>query len=134
MAAKTEIILSRIRDGGQRRCAELRGRGAESNAASWYEANGFVVLARRLRTGGGELDLIVADSALVIFVEVKTRRHLRDAAESVSRRQQRRLADAAEIALAEHPDWRRDGTRFDVVLLVGDALIPIEDAFRPDGN
>ena len=131
MTTKDNIALLNLQNLAKRRRAERRGRDAESTVASWYEGKAFVVLARRLRTQGGELDLIVADHALLIFVEVKTRRHLRDAAESVSPRQQRRLADAAEIALAEHPDWRRDGTRFDVVLLVGDALIPIEDAFRP---
>ncbi|MCF3946751.1 YraN family protein [Acidiphilium sp. AL] len=125
------LTLPGLQKSAQRRRAELCGRDAESIAASWYEERGFAILARRLRTGGGELDLVVASRTLVIFVEVKARRHVRAAAESVSRRQQKRLAAAAEIALAENPAWWRDGARFDVVLVVGDAVIPIEDAFRP---
>ncbi|HEX7389161.1 MAG TPA: YraN family protein, partial [Acidiphilium sp.] len=61
----------------------------------------------------------------------KTRRTARAAVESVSKRQQRRLAAAAEIVLAEHPDWQREGIRFDVALVVGESVLRIADAFRP---
>jgi putative endonuclease len=46
-------------------------------------------------------------------------------------RQKARLLAAAEIALAEHPDWMREGMRFD--LMVVDAagnVRRIADAFR----
>lgn len=115
-----------------RRAAEFRGRQAESLVAGWYIERGFRVLAQRLRTGGGELDLVVADDRTVAFVEVKSRARLRQAVEAVTLRQQRRIAAAAVIALATNPAWRRDHTRFDVMLVVGGEVVSIPDAFRPE--
>lgn len=99
--------------------------------AAWYAVRGFEALGQRLRTARGEIDLIVADAAMVVFVEVKARRRADQAAYAVTPRQQIRLAGAAEIALADHADWCRDATRFDVVLVVGDVITVIPDAFRP---
>ncbi len=96
----------------------------------WYETHGYIVLGRRLRTKRGEVDLVVTNDDTIIFVEVKARRSAVAGAESVTLRQQARIAAAAEILLAEHPDWARDSTRFDVVLVVAGAIIPIPDAFR----
>ncbi|ABQ31456.1 MULTISPECIES: YraN family protein [Acidiphilium] len=115
-----------------RRRAEHRGRDAERRVAGWYAAQGFVVLAQRLRTAAGELDLVVADRTTLVFVEVKARNALRSAIESVAPRQRRRLVAAAAIVLAGQPDWGRAETRFDVVLLVGDDVHAIRDAFRAD--
>ena len=53
----------------------------------------------------------------LLFVEVKARHRLDDAALSVTPRQQKRIVAAAEAWLADHPD---DGTReirFDVILV-----------------
>lgn len=119
-------------DTSSRRSAELRGRQAEDAVAAWYQAKGFAILARRLKTGAGELDLIVADAATIAFVEVKARPHARSAIESVTLRQQSRLAGAAAVALARNPAWHRDQTRFDVVLVVNGAITPLPDAFRAD--
>ncbi len=90
------------------------------------------MLAQRLRTAAGELDLVVADRTTLVFVEVKARNALRSAIESVAPRQRRRLVAAAAIVLAGQPDWGRAETRFDVVLLVGDDVHAICDAFRAD--
>lgn len=124
---QVECRLDRIR----RLRAEARGRGAETMVAAWFEHRGFTILGRRMKTARGEIDLVVADSDHLVFVEVKLRARVADAAASVSRRQQARIAGAAEIVLAENPSWQRDSTRFDVMLVVSGAIIPIEDAFRP---
>lgn len=66
------------------------------------------------------------------FVEVKARAALRPAVEAVTPRQRRRLVGAASIVLATHPQWARAGTRFDVMLIVGDGIVLMQDAFRAD--
>jgi putative endonuclease len=114
----------------KRRAAEMSGRHAERDAAAYLAAQGFTVLARRLRTGAGEIDLVLAGRDTLLFVEVKARSSLAEAAYAVSPRQQARLLAAAGAAMAQHPEWARSCTRFDVVLFGGGVCQHIEDAVR----
>lgn len=98
-------------------------------AASW-QGRGFEVLAQRLRTPAGEIDLVVADAETLVFVEVKARRCQADAAYAVLPRQQKRLLNAAESAMATYPGWCRPSARFDVALVSGGVIEQIEDAIR----
>jgi putative endonuclease len=50
------------------------GRRGEQLAAEHLQRRGCVVLARNVRVGRGEIDLIVRDGDALAFVEVKTRR------------------------------------------------------------
>ncbi len=115
---------------GARRAAERFGRDAEAVVAAGWQARGYEVLARRLRTGAGELDLVVADGDTLVFVEVKARKSAAVAAYAVGPRQQQRLLLAAEAALAGHEEWQRPTTRFDVALVCGAGIETIEDAIR----
>lgn len=119
----------RTRPAGHR-AAEALGRDAEDVVAQQLEAQGFTVLARRLRTGAGEIDLVVADAGRLVFVEVKARRCLADAAYAVSSHQQARLLAAAGAALATHDDWARPETRFDVALVAAGTVEILADAIR----
>ena len=113
------------------RAAQRRGVSAEQTAAKALEAEGWTVCARRLRTAAGEIDLIAERDGLLAFIEVKARPTLAGAAWSLGPRQRARLLAAAEIALAEHPEWGRAGIRFDVLLVdATGAVRRIEDAFR----
>lgn len=116
----------------RRRAAEQHGRQAEDKAASLFLEKGYEILARRLKTGVGEIDLVVADSKIIIFVEVKARRNFIDAAYALSSRQRTRLWQAATMALACHEEWMRPAMRFDVVLIVADDAQIIENAFWLD--
>jgi len=98
--------------------------------ADALEASGYTVLARRLRSGAGEIDLVVANRRRLIFVEVKARPSWTEAAYAVSARQQARLLAAADAALAAHPQWARPDIRFDIALVAGGAVEMIEDALR----
>lgn len=114
----------------QRRMAEGRGRLAEDSVAAVWRSQGYSVLARRLRTKCGEIDLVVADPQTLVFVEVKARKSFARAAYAVQPRQQARLLEAAGAALAEHAEWHRPDTRFDVALVCGGAVRQIRDAIR----
>lgn len=113
------------------RAAQRLGVSAEAAAAGALEAEGWIVQARRLRTAAGEIDLVAERDGLLAIIEVKARPTLAGAAWSLGARQRGRLLAAAEIALAEHPEWGRAGVRFDVMLVdaVG-AVRRIADAFR----
>ena len=114
---------------GQR--AYAVGVGAEDAACAALERDGWTVLGRRLRTPAGEVDAVAEKHGLLAIIEVKARPTLADAAWSLSPRQRARLLAAAEILLAEHPDWGKTGVRFDVLLVdAAGAVRRIVDAFR----
>jgi len=56
-----------------RRRAERAGRVGETAAAWWLRLKGWRILARRVRTPAGEVDLIARRGNLIAFVEVKRR-------------------------------------------------------------
>jgi putative endonuclease len=118
----------------ERQSAFRTGISAESRAAAFLIAKGFRILARRWRSPVGEIDIIARRRRLLIFVEVKARERLDDAAWSVSDRQRLRIVAAAEAWLARYADDRIRDMRFDAVL-VAPGRIPrhIPSAFDVGG-
>lgn len=111
--------------------AYAAGIEAEAVTRDMLIGRGFTVLASRCRTPFGEIDLIAATGDLLVFVEVKRRRKLVDAAFALAPVQQARLLDAAEYLLQTRPAWQRDNTRFDLVLVSGTGQMHwIEDVLR----
>ena len=107
------------------------GSRAEDVACAALEADGWRILARRLRTGAGEIDVVADRDGVLAVVEVKQRATLADAAAALSSRQQHRLLAAADAMLAVHPDWGAAGVRFDVMVVDRTGAIRrIADAFR----
>ncbi|MGF1551667.1 MAG: YraN family protein [Paracoccaceae bacterium] len=112
------------------------GLAAEDAAAALYARRGASVLARRLRLGGGEIDLVVLDRDVLVFVEVKRRKRLVPDS-PVSERQWSRLERAATAYMVEHQ--RTTGAarraRFDVVLVDAEARpTVIENARVPSSS
>lgn len=93
------------------------GLNAEKIVERHYAALGHAVLARRWRGAGGEIDLVLADGAGLIFVEVKAAADFARAAARVSPRQQQRIFAAAGEYLAAMPAGQLTETRFDVALV-----------------
>ncbi len=119
---------------GKREIAEQRGHAGESLAALWLRLKGYCILARRLKTHAGEIDLVAAAPfGPVCFVEVKTRPGARAAAESVSMTQRTRIARAASLYLAGRPGLARRGARFDIIAIAPRAWpVHHRDTWRPD--
>jgi putative endonuclease len=92
------------------------GAQGEDCAVLFLERQGLRILARNLRSGGVEIDVIAARGRLVVFVEVKTRRSRRAGLpeESVDARKQARLVAGASAWLREHPGVAAR-IRFDVI-------------------
>ena len=118
----------------ERQVAFRTGLSAESRAAAFLIVKGFRILARRWRSPVGEIDIIARRRDLLVFVEVKARANLDDAAWSVTERQRLRIAAAAEAWLARHQDARIRDIRFDAIL-VAPGRIPrhITAAFDTSG-
>jgi putative endonuclease len=101
----------------ERQVAFRVGISAESRAAALLIAKGFRILARRFRSPVGEIDIVARRRHLLVFVEVKARERLDDAAWSVTERQRARIIAAAEAWLADHPDASIQDIRFDAMLV-----------------
>jgi putative endonuclease len=101
----------------ERQAAFRTGISAESRAAALLIAKGFRILARRWKSPVGEIDIVARRRSLLIFVEVKARNNLDEAAESVTPRQRQRIAAAAEAWLATYPDESLRDIRFDAMLV-----------------
>ena len=115
------------------RRAQARGVDTEVAAGAALARDGWTVHARRVHTALGEIDLVAEKDGLLAIVEVKSRPTLADAAAALTTRQRARLIAAAEILLAEHPDWGANGVRFDVMVVdAAGAVRRIADAFRAD--
>jgi len=101
----------------ERQIAFRAGLSAESRAAAFLIAKGFRILARRFRSPVGEIDIVARRRKLLVFVEVKARERLDDAAWSVTDRQRSRIVAAAEAWLALYPDHGFEDIRFDAMLV-----------------
>jgi putative endonuclease len=101
----------------ERVAAFRTGLSAEARAAAFLIAKGYRILAKRFRTRYGEIDLIARRRNLIVFVEVKARATLDDAAYAVTPRQQRRIIDAAQAWLMAHPEHAEFDLRFDAMLI-----------------
>lgn len=96
-----------------RRRAERRGRWSEGLAALALQMKGYRILARRVRTDRGEVDLIARRGHVLAFIEVKARASYPQAIEAVTQRAWQRIARAAEAWASARPalaglDWRYD--------------------------
>ncbi len=125
----SELGISRRRcpaaakPGPARPATTPKGRAGEDEAARYLEAQGLELLARNVRAGGGELDLVAAEGCCVVFVEVKWRRDASRGtpAEAVTSVKRRRLLSAARAWLAANPSGAPRDVRFDVVAIEGEA-------------
>jgi putative endonuclease len=111
------------------------GRNAESLACRYLEARGLALIERNYQRRPGEIDLIMADSDSLVFVEVRYRRRtgFGSGAESVDRRKQMKISACAQLYLQAHPEMAARPCRFDVISISGEAGDPavewIQDAF-----
>ncbi|MEM6375258.1 MAG: YraN family protein [Pseudomonadota bacterium] len=97
--------------------SHFRGISAEHIVARYYEDRGAQILERRFRGTAGEIDLIVCQSEVVIFCEVKASKDKFRAAASLSKHQQRRLCQTAEEFLGTLPDGQLTEMRFDLAVV-----------------
>ena len=95
---------------------EARGRRGEWLAAWYLRLSGWRILARRVKTPRGEIDLIARRGGVVAFVEVKWRASAAELDTAIDHYRLRRVAAAAE-AVAHRYARAGDLQRIDVLLL-----------------
>jgi putative endonuclease len=98
------------------------GQRAENIARQHLEKQGLIFMSKNYRCRRGEIDLIMKDQQILVFVEVRYRStpHYGSSAESVTPPKQQKIIASAEHFLHTHPDLRKNVCRFDVVALYRD--------------
>lgn len=99
----------------------IKGYLAEALARILFRLKGYRIVAANYvtgrGTGAGEIDFIAAGHKVLVFVEVKERGSLDNAAYAISSKQQRRIAKAAENFYLKNPRFQGYDIRFDAVLV-----------------
>ncbi len=127
----TEGPLREGRTPEQRHEADSRGREGEAQAAMWLAAQGWKILAERVKTKRGEIDLVVRKPGLVVFIEVKWRARAAMLGEAIDERRLARVAAAVEIVWQDYAS-QGENIRIDVILLApGRKPTHIENAWMP---
>ena len=95
---------------------QLLGKEGEKVAERYLRKKGYRVVERNYRCSAGEVDLIVLDRRVIVFVEVKTRTDHRFGTplEAVEFRKQQKMIQAAQFFLSQKKLHQRDA-RFNVV-------------------
>lgn len=115
----------------KRQLAEKSGRDGERRAAMWLRVKGWSILAERVKTPRGEIDLVAKRGGLVAFIEVKWRKKQADLDHAIDERRLHRVAAATECVAHE---YAKDGEdiRIDVILLAPGAFPRhITNAWQP---
>jgi putative endonuclease len=114
---------------------QREGAAQEDKALAHLEAAGLRLLARNVSCRVGELDLVMQEGEVLVFVEVRARRSASHggAAASVTFAKQQRLTRTAQFFLKTA--WRAPmpRCRFDVVAISADRIDWLRDAFT-SGN
>jgi putative endonuclease len=122
----------------KKEAAHLRtGRIGEAHAEKFLKQAGLKIIARNVRVGYDELDLIAKQGEVLIFVEVKTRasEDFGRPAAAVNRAKRKKLSRAAIHFMKRHK-LRPPYIRFDIVEVIGDKpeVRHIQNAFTLEGG
>lgn len=98
--------------------AYRRGLWAEAVCRLSLRLKFYRIVASRVKTPLGEIDLIAVRGRSLVFIEVKARPEAAQASEAVSAHQKERLSRAAAAFLARHPRYAAYHARFDVMLVL----------------
>ena len=101
-----------------RTAKQRSGSAAEDAALAFLTAQGLLLVQRNFACRGGEIDLIMQDGSMLVFVEVRLRSSASHggAAASVTRTKQKRLIIAAQVFLQRYripPPCRFDVIAYD---------------------
>lgn len=107
----------------------------EDVALKYLKQKQLKIVKRNYYSKLGEIDLIMTNNGILIFIEVKYRKNNDwvSAVEAVTKSKQRKIIKTAQLFLLQHEVYKDWDCRFDVVAIQGDKQNPdinwIENAF-----
>lgn len=95
----------------------------ERVAEKFLRKKGLQLVVRNYSCRGGEIDLIMREQDILVFVEVRYRKsdHYGSAAESITFNKQRKIIHCAQVYLQANPACQANPLRFDVVAIRGES-------------
>jgi putative endonuclease len=107
------------------------GEFGENIGQKFLIKNGYEIIQTNFRTQVGEIDIIAKDDGILVFVEVKTRTNKNfSAIESITKKKQLTMVKVANIFVAEnHPIFDEKEMRFDLILIDGNKINLLKNAF-----
>lgn len=96
-----------------------KGAIAETYACEYLTDKGLQLVQRNFHCKAGEIDLIMMQNDVLVFVEVRMRNNpcFGSGAESVNPRKQHKIIATAQYYLQAHPEAAKRPARFDVVAI-----------------
>lgn len=94
-----------------------KGKIAETKAARYLRRHGYTILARNIRLGRGELDIVARQGDILAFIEVKQRKTREDGLLSMHEDKCSRVSSAAAAYVAQHKSLTQLQCRFDLIIL-----------------
>lgn len=105
---------------------------SEKLAAVFLRFKGYKILEQRFKTPVGEIDLIARKGKALVMVEVKQRRSIDEALESVTPKMRGRIERAALYYMHRHSGAQDLNLRFDLIAMQWPFLIRhLDNAWRP---
>jgi putative endonuclease len=111
-----------------RTAKQIQGQAGEDRAFAYLLEQGLTPVERNFRCKGGEIDLIMQERGMLVFVEVRKRAagNYGGAAASVTARKQARLILAAQVYLQRYR--MPPPCRFDVMAIDGERMAWLKNA------
>jgi putative endonuclease len=122
----SDVVFDLLKEDPNTRSAGAR---YEAMALGHLQDAGLELIARNYHCRYGEIDLVMRERDIVVFVEVRFRRMGRfgDGIDSVNAGKRAKLVRAASAFLAEHPRLADATCRFDVLAISDDSHAPSPD-------
>lgn len=111
----------------------LSGKNAENQALSYLKKQGLSLIKRNYRSYYGEIDLIMLDQEIIVFIEVRKRtcQDYGNSIESVNRKKQQKIIKTALIYLQQKKLLNKKLIRFDIIGIDKHKMIKwIKNAFQ----
>ena len=101
-----------------KKAAHLKqGTDAENACCAYLKLKGLKLIKKNFRCALGEIDIIMSDKKILVFIEVRFRKNNNygDGLESITPAKINKLRKTAELYLQQNPQYKN--ARFDVVAM-----------------
>ncbi|MBS0289121.1 MAG: YraN family protein [Proteobacteria bacterium] len=106
--------------------AQITGNKGEDLALHFLQSQGLLLITRQYRVLMGEIDLIMKDKQMLVFIEVRYRKNadFGQPFESITMSKRKKLVRTASYFLKCHPNLADYSCRFDVVSILESQATP----------